>query len=287
MARTPAGSIRYKGHCCHQSTRRWTACYTTGEHRATHGKRRACPARPEALRADSPNPSTDKTVMAGRGLRECAPAPRTRGSRVHTGTAGAPPCSCQVFTMLPTCRELVIVPQHFRVLLLRRAHASAIQPGARVVGPQVRLPSGGCPAGVSCGRGVPLERAAARVCREAGATVSTHTLVRDLNIARVPSDGRRIEVIANGLPLWGGAQLAIDTTLVSALRSAAGPRRYQGRAEGAALRLAWRTKERPCPAVVLALGGGCPQSICWLACAPSPLGFQCRWGVAFVERRVA
>ena len=41
--------------------------------------------------------------------------------------------------------------------------------------------------------------------------------VRDLNVGSVPGDDRRIEVIANGLPLWGGMQLAVDTTLVSAL----------------------------------------------------------------------
>ena len=38
-------------------------------------------------------------------------------------------------------------------------------------------------------------------------------------------DERRIEVIANGLALWGGSQLAVDTTLVSPLTSAGGPRR--------------------------------------------------------------
>ena len=30
-------------------------------------------------------------------------------------------------------------------------------------------------------------------------------------------DGRRLEVVADGLPLHGGAQLAIDTTMVSPL----------------------------------------------------------------------
>ena len=32
---------------------------------------------------------------------------------------------------------------------------------------------------------------------------------------RARLDGRRLEVVADGLTLWGGAQLAIDTTLVS------------------------------------------------------------------------
>ena len=68
------------------------------------------------------------------------------------------------------------------------------------------------------------ERAAARVCREAGGTVATHVLARDLNVVPFCPDERRIEVIANGLPLWGGGQLAVDTTLVSPL-TAAGLRR--------------------------------------------------------------
>ena len=55
------------------------------------------------------------------------------------------------------------------------------------------------------GRGVPLERAAARVCREAGARVTTNTRLSDLNLEHIARhDDRRIEVIANGLPLWGG-----------------------------------------------------------------------------------
>ena len=69
-------------------------------------------------------------------------------------------------------------------------------------------------------RGCPLERAAARVCREAGARVTTNTLVRDLNVADSRFDDRRIEVIANGLPLRNGAQLAVDTTIVSPLTAA-------------------------------------------------------------------
>ena len=44
-------------------------------------------------------------------------------------------------------------------------------------------------------------------------------MVREMDL--VPNDrvdNRRLEVVADGLPLFGGAQLAIDTTLVSALR---------------------------------------------------------------------
>ena len=58
---------------------------------------------------------------------------------------------------------------------------------------------------------------------------------------------RSIEAIANGLPLWGGSQLAVDTTLVSPLTSAGVPRRRTGSTAGAALAEARRAKERTYP----------------------------------------
>ena len=63
-----------------------------------------------------------------------------------------------------------------------------------------------------------LTSAAARICREAGGRVTTNVVVRDLDLA-APNvgDARRLEVVVDGLPLFGGAQLAVDTTLVSAL----------------------------------------------------------------------
>ena len=99
--------------------------------------------------------------------------------------------------------------------------------------------------GVLRSRGGPLERAAARVCREAGARVTTHTRLADLNVQHVQHiDDRRIEVIANGLALWGGAQLAVDTTLVSPLTRAG---RRAGRFAGEALTDARKAKERAYP----------------------------------------
>ena len=103
-------------------------------------------------------------------------------------------------------------------------------------------------AGVLRSRGVPLEKAAARVYREAGARVTTNTRLMDLNIDNIQrQDDRRIEVIANGLPLWGGVQLAIDTNLVSPLTRASEPRSRAGRYAGAAVQDARRAKERTYP----------------------------------------
>ena len=61
------------------------------------------------------------------------------------------------------------------------------------------------------------------------------------------SHDRRIEVIADGLPLWGGAQLAVDTTLVSPLTRAGRLRMRGGQYRGTALRDARRNKERTYP----------------------------------------
>ena len=64
-----------------------------------------------------------------------------------------------------------------------------------------------------------LEHMVAQVCREAGARVRTNVFLRDLNVAVPPGDERRIEVIASGLPVYGGSQLAIDITMRSPLHA--------------------------------------------------------------------
>ena len=78
--------------------------------------------------------------------------------------------------------------------------------------------------GVLTRRAGPLERAAARICKEARARVASHVVVRDLNLDVPAGDGRRIEVVANGLPIWQGAQIAVDATIVSPVRRDGQPR---------------------------------------------------------------
>ena len=76
-------------------------------------------------------------------------------------------------------------------------------------------------------------------------------LLTDLNIEHsTRPDDRRIEAIANGLTLWGGTQLAVDTTLVSPLTRDGQPRRRAGRCTGAALQDARRRKERTYPELI-------------------------------------
>ena len=159
------------------------------------------------------------------------------------------------FSCIPTAPLTSFSPQCFRILLLRRL--------------RLPLPASGrncrcghsldnlgdhrasCPrAGVLASRGFALEAAAARICREAGARVITNCLVRDLNLQVPPEDARRLEVIANNLPLWNGAQLAIDTTFVSTLRSDGSPIRNAHAFDGLALQRARRRKERTYPELI-------------------------------------
>ena len=80
-----------------------------------------------------------------------------------------------------------------------------------------------------------------------GLELTTNTLVRDLNVAVSRFDDRRIEVIANGLPLWNGAQLAVDTTIVSPLTAAGEARSRRDPARPVALLEARRRKEATYP----------------------------------------
>ena len=82
------------------------------------------------------------------------------------------------------------------------------------------------------------------VCREAGARVSANVFLRDLDLPIGAMDQRQIEVIAEALPVFHGAQLAIDATLVSPLRADGEPHRHCPDEDGAALTSARRRKER-------------------------------------------
>ena len=96
-----------------------------------------------------------------------------------------------------------------------------------------------------------METVMARICREAGAIVRTNVMVRDLNLGAFNRlDGRRLEIKADGLPLWRGAQLAVDTTLVSPIKADGTARRHAARRNGIALEAARRAKERKYPELV-------------------------------------
>ena len=76
-------------------------------------------------------------------------------------------------------------------------------------------------------------------------------MVQDLDLA-VPhaADARRLEVVVDGLPLFCGAQLAVDTTLVCALHANGSARRGAAHTDGVALTAARRRKEATFPELV-------------------------------------
>ena len=79
----------------------------------------------------------------------------------------------------------------------------------------------------------------------------TNVLVRDLDlVAPNPLDSRRLEVVVDGLPLFGGCQLAVDTTLVCALHCDGSPHGAVADADGVVLQAARRWKERTYPELV-------------------------------------
>ena len=74
-------------------------------------------------------------------------------------------------------------------------------------------------------------------------------MVRDLDFPPVVgvADGRRLEVVAEGLPLFGGVQLALDATLVSPLRRDGAARPGAAYIDGLALAEARRNNLRIYP----------------------------------------
>ena len=103
--------------------------------------------------------------------------------------------------------------------------------------------------GVLAGRGWALESAVARVCREAGGRVTTNVMIRDSDLTQPGvADARRLKVVADGLPLFGGAQLA-----VGALRS-------DGTADGWMLVI---ERNGPIPSWQDTTAG--PAWLCWLS----------------------
>ena len=72
--------------------------------------------------------------------------------------------------------------------------------------------------------------------------------VRDMDLADFNAlDNRRLGVVADGLTLWRGAQLAVDTTLVSPLCRDGSARRRAAHHDGAALEAARKRKEDTYP----------------------------------------
>ena len=121
-----------------------------------------------------------------------------RPPQVSQAGSGGP----RAIIALPTAPEFRIPNVCIRVLLLRRLRAP-LPHTPRQCRCGGRLDPLGdhraaCPAaGVLGARGAPLERAATRMCREAGARVATNVFtLRDMTVGLPLADSRRVEVLA-------------------------------------------------------------------------------------------
>ena len=163
------------------------------------------------------------------------------------------PLASVPFTALPIHRISRMDPEPFRVLLLRRLrmplplNVRACRCG-RLLDVLGHHRAACSRVGELGKRGFAAESAVAQICREGGARVSTNVMLRDLDISPPhSSDGRRLEVVAEGLCLFGGCQLALDATVVSTLHGDGTHRRKADVKDGVALKEARRSKEATYP----------------------------------------
>ena len=164
--------------------------------------------------------------------------------RSHAG-----PGAGSVLCGAPTATEFRVEPHLFRTLVLERLRLPLSVTEARCECGHILDVFGKHRAACSRSgrlraRAVGPERSLARVCREAGATVRTNTKLRDMNVCVRANDQRAIEVLASGLPLHHGAQLAVDITLRCALTACGCARPNSSHTDGAILTVARNDKER-------------------------------------------
>ena len=184
------------------------------------------------------------------------PCPRLTDDERAMLRSQSGPGSGLALSSVPASAALRIDSHHFRVLLLRRLRLpfpQSLAPAGVAVSSTLLATTAqrAVEAGVLGKRGYALESVGARICREARARVSTNVFVRDMDLlAPNVQDARRLEIVAEGLPLHGGAQLAVDTTLVSAHHCDGTARHGAAHIDGAALVVARRRKERAYPELV-------------------------------------
>ena len=181
-------------------------------------------------------------------FREMVVLPQSSAShqahlRSHSGGG-----SSNVLHGYPTSPEFTVEAALFRTLVLERLRLPlAVTEGRCECGDWVDSKGwhrAACPhSGRLRTRAAAPERTLARVLREAGATVRFNCLLREMNVAVRAEDERRIEVLASGLPLFHGAQLAVDITLRSALACNGEPRPGAARVNGSVCERARADKE--------------------------------------------
>ena len=162
-------------------------------------------------------------------------------------------------TAMPTCPELTLTPLRMQILLRLRLHYRLPVGPKRCNGrscratldPYGRHWSACSRSGRLKLRSKPLERAWARVFREAGARVQDNVLLRDTDLAGIAAnDGRMLEIVATGLPLHRGVPLGVDSTMGAPLHANGLPHRNAADNDGVAIERLERKKRTTYPELV-------------------------------------
>ena len=157
------------------------------------------------------------------------------------------PLASAPFVSFPMSRFARLEPQVLRVLFLRRLRlplplTARACPCGRPLDDLGHHRSACAVAGTLGRRGFPLENA--DLSRGRWKRVRTNIYVRDMDLGVVNQfDTRRLEVVVDGLPLFQGAQLAVNTTLVCPLTREGAAKPRSAVVSGVCLRVARRRKE--------------------------------------------
>ena len=165
--------------------------------------------------------SVSDTHFRKRSILSCCTAASRAHLRSHSGrNAGV------ALAHAPTTPELTVPPFLFRVLLLERGAPLDVLGRHRAACTRTgRLRKGNTHRDDGC-----------QHLPGVGAHVRFNMFLRDMNLGVAAVDERRIEVVAQDLPCFGGAQLAVDVTHRSALRCTGEPKPPAADEDGAVLR---------------------------------------------------
>ena len=147
-----------------------------------------------------------------------------RQALLHSQSGGAGPAWLRA---IPSEPALQMTPLRFQTSMRRRLRWSLpLWGGQCCKGCRQELDPKGdraasCPAsGRIKLRSTPIERMWARVLREAKARVRDNVLLRDTAEPGIdPADGRKVEIVAAGLPMARGLPVVVDVTMVSPLHA--------------------------------------------------------------------
>ena len=216
----------------------------------------------EDLLSEEPEPSREKPGLPRKGWQKlatelvearhlrCSVRPQLTDTEAALLRSQAGPMASAALTAIPSKKEFRLAPQPFRILLLRRLRPPLPLSACRCGRPFDVLGHHRAACGTAGVLGQswlgPGERRSTCVSRGRRTCSSERPCARH-GPPRVQPARWTLEVVVDGLPLWNGAQLAIDTTVVSPVRSDGTVRAGTASIKGKALDVAKARKARRYP----------------------------------------